>query len=455
MTAEIGDVLHGIVTAQGSSVVDDPRRLRAMLKDLAGSRPGEISLLLSAVDAEVPHKLLDSRGTPVALLEARLTEDLEKSMFLTEPAARWAVQVWAFALGLAPACPPALGSHPPGEAPATAEAAPGPPGPGGPPSAPAQGPVAAPALIQPSLIHSFSDGGSVTSVAFSLDGALLATGQYDRTPRLWDIVAGRCTAVLKGHKKSVNSVRFSHDGKTLATCSDDGTARLWEVATGRNYATFKVSFNAWEMDDVALSPDGKTLATGSQDATVRRWDVATFRNTATSKLSDRIPQPHVRSVAFSLDGSILAAGLTAGVWGVHLLEVATWGKLGVLPDDALPPVAFSPDGAVLATGGIGSTVWLWDTRTWRDMGVLEGHSTLERLRGVTDVAFSPDGTVLASAGNDGTARLWDWATGRQVGIVTVHAQGVFGSVRSVAFSPDGTLLATGGGQKGAQVWRLT
>ena len=127
---EIGDVLRGIVVAQGNSIIDDPRRLRAMLKDLAASHPGQISLLLSAVDAQVPHKLLDSGGTPVPLLEARLVEDLEKTMFLTGSAARWAVQAWAFALDLRLACPRALGSQPPGE-PSPAAAAPAvTPGPG-------------------------------------------------------------------------------------------------------------------------------------------------------------------------------------------------------------------------------------------------------------------------------------------------------------------------------------
>ena len=37
---------------------------------------------------------------------------------------------------------------------------------------------------------------------------------------------------LVGHRDYVSGVAFSHDGATIATGSIDGTIRLWEVATG-------------------------------------------------------------------------------------------------------------------------------------------------------------------------------------------------------------------------------
>jgi predicted RNA-binding protein with RPS1 domain len=83
-----------------------------MLSDLPGTNPGEIALVLNAVDARVPGKLLDSRGTPGPLLQAQLAQDLEMSMFLAGPVARWAVQTWAFALGPAPGGPAAAADPP-------------------------------------------------------------------------------------------------------------------------------------------------------------------------------------------------------------------------------------------------------------------------------------------------------------------------------------------------------
>lgn len=116
VTRKAGEILRDIVTAQGRPIIDDPRRLRAMLNDLTAGRTGEISLVLAALEAQVPHKLLDPGGAPAPLVQGRLAEDLQTRLFITGIAAQWAVQTWAFALDLSPTAPPAPGSAPPGDA---------------------------------------------------------------------------------------------------------------------------------------------------------------------------------------------------------------------------------------------------------------------------------------------------------------------------------------------------
>ncbi|MBV9382680.1 MAG: WD40 repeat domain-containing protein, partial [Streptosporangiaceae bacterium] len=120
-------------------------------------------------------------------------------------------------------------------------------------------------------------------VAFSPDGALLATASYDGTARIWD-VTGRRTGrsfrravspmkTLQGHAGGVLGVAFSPDGALLATSSSDGTARIWLVATGTGGAVLR-GHNA-PVRGVAFSPDGALLATASDDGTTRIWSVAT------------------------------------------------------------------------------------------------------------------------------------------------------------------------------------
>jgi len=74
--------------------------------------------------------------------------------------------------------------------------------------------------------------GGVTSVAFSPDGLMLASGNSDGTVRLWDVANPAqprpLGQPLTGSAAAVGSVAFSSDGQTLASGSGDGT-RLWNL----------------------------------------------------------------------------------------------------------------------------------------------------------------------------------------------------------------------------------
>src|SRR5581483_4457106 len=82
--------------------------------------------------------------------------------------------------------------------------------------------------------------GKVFAVAFSPDGKLLASGgggwAYPAPPnqpsevKLWDVAAGKELAALSEPGSMVFAVAFSPDGATLATGNYDGTAKLWDVS---------------------------------------------------------------------------------------------------------------------------------------------------------------------------------------------------------------------------------
>jgi hypothetical protein len=69
---------------------------------------------------------------------------------------------------------------------------------------------------------------------------------------LWDLTRGEEVARLPGHKGFVWSLAFSPDGATLASGSGDGTIRLWDTAP------VKTRYQA-RREAAALRPEAEQL----------------------------------------------------------------------------------------------------------------------------------------------------------------------------------------------------
>ena len=290
----------------------------------------------------------------------------------------------------------------------------------------------------------------VSSVTFSPDGRVLASGSWDNTIRLWNPNTAAHSVTLAGHTDRVTSVAFSPNGNMVASGSWDKTIRFWNPHTGKFIKNTYARFTEHETftSVVAASSDGSSswFASGSLDNKVWLWEgygLITFPNSY--KLSGHTHD--VSSVAFSPDERTLASGShdhTVKLWSVddRKLRATLKGHTHFVTS-----VAFGPHGRILASGSHDHTVRLWDIATGKSIATLRGHTDQ-----VLTVAFSPDGRTLASGSDDRTIRLWDVATGHQRDTLLGHTS----SVTAVAFSPDRETLASAGGwDNTVKLWDLS
>ncbi|VUC22546.1 unnamed protein product [Clonostachys rosea] len=276
----------------------------------------------------------------------------------------------------------------------------------------------------------------VTTIAFSPDSLLMASGSWDYTVRLWYAKTDGRVEPLQNQADDIWSIAFSPDGRRAAAVGYQAV-QLWNPDTGE---LIRVLESYDKLTSVAFSPDSKLVASGSRDNTVRIWTADTGILKRELKHGDA-----ALSVVFSPDGQLLASGSQNGL--VQLWFTNTGNLRGELlgHEGGVSSVVFSSDGSLIASGSDDRTVRLWAC----DGGELKLRHTLKGHDGaIKALAFSSDGQLLASGASDNTVRLWSTVTGKLIHELDHHDW-----IGTVALSPDGRLVASGSdGLNGLIIW---
>ncbi len=320
----------------------------------------------------------------------------------------------------------------------------------------------------------------VTSVGFSPDSKLLASGTEDGIVTLWSI-NGDQLWTIQGHSDeldsennnigTVQSISFSPDGKTIAS-SGDSTIKFWSLDgklkntfQGAGYVSFSpdgkmlalannnYNMTLWNLNgkqqwtrrvnsgppmSVSFSSDGKTIASTTREGIIKLWNLDGYELTTINGHSGS-----VNSVSFSLDGKTLAAGNEDG--SIKLWSLSNE-QLTIKLDNLINCFSFSPDGKTIALGGFKKvTIWSLDGKQLKTFEVAPNAPETESSNQVESLSFSPDGKSLAASANF-IIQLWSLENGKELWKRPESGVNYSSSFSSVSFSPDGKIATPGVGE---------
>jgi WD40 repeat protein len=275
-------------------------------------------------------------------------------------------------------------------------------------------------------------GGSVLEVVYSPDGTMLASVSGDTSVRLWDAALGSPTAVLAEHLGPVTSASFSYDSAILATGGVDQWIILWDTKTHERIGALPLDK---AIHRVVFHPTRDLLAISLRGGEIRLWDIAQ-------------PDMHpllghtqtALTLAYSPDGTRLVSGgldSTVRVWDVARRAEIMRLEAGEPYRINMPYVAYSPDGSTILTGdGMfeGSLVRQWSATSGQQTAAYETAGAIHAL------AYSPDGRYIIASTEK---QLWFWRVQDGARVAAVDVPGA-NQVNSIAVHPGSRWIATAG-----------
>lgn len=293
-------------------------------------------------------------------------------------------------------------------------------------------------------------GGRIVSaaVAYSPDGALLATAGGDSSVELWDRRSDRNSplAQLALNGSKTLDLTFDHSSAKLAVGTNNDEALIIDVRDPVRPTIVQRAggFDSW-INTVAFSSDGLTLAAGSSDNTIRLFDVGA---------TDNPPARHVltgRAVVTSLHfhGSDLISAAQDGF-------VRTWplpGPISTSLGSGVRTLTGNSDGTIVIASGLRTDRIHQFHITASGELVQRGpelpFTGLDRSSGASTVSL--DGRVAAAGTDTRSVYTWDITDPSSPRQLSALPNVTSSAAAALVFTPDSRYLFVGGGLDGKQI----
>ena len=248
-------------------------------------------------------------------------------------------------------------------------------------------------------------------------GALLYSGSSDGALKSWNIETGKVSETSKPgrDRTSITSLAISSDGSLLACGGEDGSIRLFDAQFSKLAEFPKAHGGA--VRSMQFTSDSSRLITGAADRMIRTWLI--------KRDSNRVKGIEYHSNIVSHDVGVSAIALTSDDSTVASISedgfLKTWTlkdgsqKLRIKLGGSGLSLAISPDRKLIATGDREGKIRLWSI----DSGTMSTFSAMHEGR-VLALAWSADGKTLLSGSEDKTLRYWEVSTGKQRARIAAH-----------------------------------
>jgi WD40 repeat protein/serine/threonine protein kinase len=288
----------------------------------------------------------------------------------------------------------------------------------------------------------------VKTVRIDASGSRVAAGSDDGLVRLWSLPSGLGTQsplILTGHKNLLSSLAFSPDGKLLASGSVDKTIKFWDAVSGTLIKSVDTSNGTAR--DLDFSPDGKSLASVGWWR-VDTWDVQSFERTHHSG-SEADAGYGAWQARYDPTGKHLVIGSTMGAARIWSMDASGGVETLAGHTNAVVSLAarrrVSDKKILLASTGNDGLVNLW---TRESSGWVRRDPPISSGLALRQLALMDDGQFVAAAGTDGSVNIWDTVSGASIAHLTGHR----GQVQALAFTHDGRYLLSGGADATLRIW---
>jgi eukaryotic-like serine/threonine-protein kinase len=207
---------------------------------------------------------------------------------------------------------------------------------------------------------------------------------------------------------------FSPDGRYLAVIYRLATTHPLKVWRLDREDPVLVLDGPDTLFGTGFTPDGLRLAVVHSAGSIVFHDLDSGRAESCCDL-----RGSVRSLAFSPDGRKVAVNFATDPLKIKICVVPSGEVIREINVPSPCVVAWDPNGATLSAASDDTRIYLYDTETGRQTGVLADHTS----NGIFTI-FQPAGSLLASNGWDGKLRIWRPRTGEMV--LTLPAGGAMG-----------------------------